>query len=289
MTIQSVRVANKVVMISERFQKWLLGDAAPYVQSVLSDPDEKDALRFTVLNADYLTLGFPNSKDKLVLRTSIGLRRACVSVSFMEHMEDEDGGHYESLNTEDFTAPFFDRAIECFMERWSSKRPELVSSIKSPGWFQNTPSRVLEPIDITMTPKQIEDRLQAQRMASLSKYRESLYSVKHLESGLRVLIDDENQQFVGRLKRPDTDNAKRAVKGGDLIGLDHGSEGMVTIFKDGVITELGKTLMRPTDGSKAVSQSVREIADISGIEVIEVGYTGDKNNHGTGSLDHISW
>jgi len=51
--------------------------------------------------------------------------------------------------------------------------------------------------------------------------------------------------------------------------MDYGSDGMVTIFKDGVITE-------------AAGVVVFEDSD-------KVGYTGNKCSHGTGSLDHIGW
>lgn len=80
----------------------------------------------------------------------------------------------------------------------------------------------------------------------------------------RLMLDPKYLHVV----RPDSGFATK------LGTTEHPStEGMVTVFTDGVV------MLEDSDVCPSLDQ----------IRSAKVGYTGDKNKHGSGSLDHISW
>lgn len=298
MTIQSVRVANKSIMIVERFAEWLK-DHAAYTVGELNLAHSGIAKVFVGNNTEALFMKVRgNDRDQMALTKYSGVMSSWYCVRYLECMTDDDGEEYfSSICSEDFGIDDLHNAIEAFVLRWESEKPWLPSMAHKPIEARmriighlfgkiRAPERVAMPyIDNTFTPEQIKRRvgiLTHSYSMGGKVSRETILATKHLMgipthmygAATPKLVfpchDEEvkNVQFEGRLNRPDTDNAKLAIKG-SLADVDLCPEGMTTIFKDGVITE-------------AAGVVVFEDSD-------KVGYTGNKCSHGTGSMDHIGW
>lgn len=196
---------------------------------------------------------------------------------------------------------------------------ELPVRIHEPIDFTRTPEQIRECLVVRKMAKEY-GLLSGNRLTAPGNLRELLLRTKHLD---RSEIGEYALGNTTHVVAPDTDEpvvlspklqaafntltedqkASVHVVSGNPHDLenprDHLSyatkcsadslpdtDDLKVVFKDGVV-------MKQTDGVTPISPAIREMAKGVGVVVYEdsdqVQYTGDKDNHGTGSLDHIDW
>lgn len=258
MTIQSVRVVSKSIATCERFKQWLTANAE-YQQGEI-DILENDPVLFTLRNTHSGLLmkikGAP--KDYLSLVIYTGLSRH-IAVRYLENVIEDDGDEYLSaLNGDTFERSDLHHALECFMARWDSLTPE--------------DSITAQPA--TDTRKRIIDILRSHNAPNKPKADFDPINVTMTP-----------HQIVTRLK------AQRMVRS----VLDNVSNDLHKDHEQSLCAKHLDTRVEyiDTDGAKAISPTVRKMLEDTGVAVFEndkpVGYTGNKDNHGFGSLDHYNW
>lgn len=245
--ITQIQVRHRSFTVFEQFREWLLANKSYALNGV--DCAVFNAEHFCQRNSVglqmYVKEGTPGySKDMVrIILTGDKKRGLFYTVAFLEYFEHDDGQPaYYSVHTEEFMHYDFYKALECFMERWESPHP----------W---------KPSTIRQTPDTVRDALY--RRVGINFAFKTNVVMTPKEWHARLMVDPKKLHVV----RPDSGFATK-------MGTTElpSTEGMVTIFKDGVVLE-------DSDVCPPIEQ----------IRTAKVGYTGDKNKHGSGSLDHISW
>ncbi|ARV77046.1 hypothetical protein PHABIO_415 [Pseudomonas phage Phabio] len=327
MTIQSVRVVSKSIATCERFKQWLTANAE-YHQGEI-DILENDPVLFALRNTHSGLLlkikGAP--KDFLSLVIYTGLSRH-IAVRYLENVIEDDGDEYLSaLNSDTFERSDLHRALECFMARWDSLTPEesittqptidtrkrIIDILRSHN-TPNKPKLDFTPIDVTMTPKDIRIILGVKKMArqmndvcqqqfnSSGHLRELLLRTKHLDTRVEYIDADGAKAISPTVRKLCEDLGVAVFETSNTVKperRDHLSyavkrsvdslpdvAGMETVFENGKpvgkYAEDGYTL-----GTETVVAAAMESRP--GVKQLPVGYTGNKDNHGFGSLDHCNW
>lgn len=288
MTIKTIRVVSKYIRTCERFTEFLQENIR-WVEGDLLNTVSLDPVMFALNNVQHLKMHVQGNDNDLLALTVYGGMSPHVTVTYLEKMYDDGEDYFSPLATEDFPRAELAKAIECFMERWYSANPEKATSPKVRNSRQaivdfmlkplhELPVRLHVPVDFTWTPEQIRERLTLQRWT---------YAIYKTE------CHKDQQQFSIEHHRGHMSHAvKRSVD-----NLPDVSD-MEVIFEDGKL--IGKYAVVAPDTNEPMQLSVRlkEAFDTlskdnhvlgNKVQSVRVGYTGDKNNHGTGSLDHIEW
>lgn len=261
--ITKIQVRHRAFTVYAKFREWVMNNHVYTVYNTLETSVYSDE-RFCQINAQGLYMKFREAPhrceyDQLRLKATLDNNgQLFYQVSFMEYFEDEDGPAFNSLHVEEFAMYDLHKALECFMERWNSDQPWAASSIKKSSHsdfekaYRKTGINSMLKVNVDFTPKEMYAYM---AVRDLVNYRASTCEGATFYPGQRYVV------------RPDSGFATK-------MGITElsSTEDMVTVFKDGVVLE-------DNDVCPSLDQ----------LRAAKVGYTGNKDKHGSGSLDHISW
>lgn len=264
-TITKIQVRHRAFTIYGMFRKWVL-ENGKFVEYNLIEQSSYDDLHFCQINAQSIHMLLrPGAsacpKDKLRLNATISRDgQLLYQVGFLEYFENEEGPAYHSVCVEEFAVYDLHKALECLMERWNSNRPWAASSIKKSSHsdfvraYRKIGINSMLKINIDFTPKEMYAHLAVLEMVN---YRAAIGMGAAFYPGQRHVV------------RPDCGDHAIKISAKEVMEIEGGK----TVFSDGVV------MMEDSDVCPSLEQ----------IRAAKVGYTGNKNNHGSGSMDHISW
>lgn len=124
MTIQSIRVASKEILVAEQFGDFLL-DNHKLVTGGLNYANLGNALLFAVDNTKGLSMSIPNcGKDLLYINTYSGMSPR-IEVTYLEHDVLDDESMYSACNTVSFDRAKMRDALTHFMTRFNATNPAV--------------------------------------------------------------------------------------------------------------------------------------------------------------------
>lgn len=284
--INQVKVQHKSFRIFEQFRDWLYDKSSWTIGEI--DTGHSGANMFSITNTRELRMLVPDcGEDQLVLRLN-EWGTPNYSVTYYEQLTDTDGEEYfEATQTETFPIDQLHIAIECFMTRWASDKPFNATNLRP-----NTKGVLVDLINTTMTSESMQHRLTDWSKVRNSPYanisKETLLSSKHFDVSHTEKVLDKLTPELGMA----LDIATSTERDNTLLAVKCKADNLPDVSDLKLVYENG-VIVNESAGSVPKSSLVRELAKSIGVAVVEPSlrpqYTGDKNNHGTGSLDHIDW
>lgn len=289
MTIQSIRVVSKSIRTTERFAEWLMDKHAYVVGGLKLDNSYKASL-FVDDNHDDLVLKLRDGSNN-VLRLS-KFRNLYYSVTFLEQCFDGEEEFFSAYGTEDFNSESRHEAIEAFMLRWESDRPQQAAIFHKPITERQAFARELfghkrpqvkvkQPlIDNRFTPEQLRrcmdviKRNKGAYVVSTSLPRELILSSKHL-----ILEDSDHLDFAVKgkaLATQDTTGFNTVFENGAVVfDLD------LNTIRDNVQYNLGKEthVVAPDSDDPMVlsDELIKKLASVTPTFAIDIDSVGDKS------------
>lgn len=263
--ITKIQVRHRAFAVFAKFREWVMNNHVYTVYNTLETSAYSDE-QFCQINAQGLHMKFREAPhrceyDQLRLKLTQGRDgQLFYQVGFMEYFEDDEGPAFNSVMVEEFAIYDLYKALECFMERWESEHPWHVSGIRKSSHtdfqrlYKTVGINALHKINIEFTPKEIHAHL---TVMGLVNYRSI--------AGMGAAFNPKQRHVV----RPDCGDHATKISAKEVMEIEGGK----TVFSDGVV------MMEDSDVCPSLEQ----------IRAAKVGYTGNKNNHGSGSMDHISW